>query len=67
MKPLHRRIIKLETAAAPKHKRIRIIFGNQNESEADATQRYNAENPSSPILASDEVMMIVLVSSSGRE
>lgn len=67
MKPLQRRITKLETAITPKHKRVRLIFGNQNESEAEARKRYNAENPTDLILPDDEVIMIVLVSCSGRE
>ncbi len=63
MKPLQRRITKLETTITPKHKRVRLIFGNQNENEAEVRKRYNAENPSTPILPDDEVIMIVLVCS----
>jgi hypothetical protein len=67
MKTLHRRVTKLENTITPKHKRVRLIFGDQNESEADATKRYNAENPTDPILPDDDVIMIVRVISSGRK
>jgi hypothetical protein len=62
MKPLQRRIAKLENAITPKHQRVRLIHCKAGETTEAAKQRYNAENPDDLIQSEDDLIVIVSVS-----